>query len=157
LSQIRLNKPDGNQIVAYLRVDPLDDSKMLLTFDQDTIPANTIIDGRGTIDAIINPDTFVPVNPVAGIRYLVLENINSDPVDGPLAWLNSDGSGFTANANDIIQWNGTNWIVIFDSVADQPVTYITNSYTGLQYKWENNSWSKSYEGIYDQQSWSLIL
>jgi hypothetical protein len=157
LSQIRLNKPDGNQIVAYLRVDPLDDSKMSLTFDQDTIPANTIIGGRGTIDAIINPDTYVPVNPVAGIRYLILENINSDPVVGPLAWLNSNGSGFTANANDIIQWNGTNWVVIFDSVSVQPVTYITNSYTGLQYKWENDSWSKSYEGIYDQLSWSLIL
>jgi hypothetical protein len=157
LSQIRLNKPDGNQIVAYLRVDPSDDSKMSLTFDQDTIPANTIISGRGTIDAIINPDTFVPINPVAGIRYLILENINSDPVTGPLAWLNGDGSGFVANANDIIQWNGTAWVVIFDSVDDHPVTYITNSYTGLQYKWENNSWSKSYEGIYDQQSWSLIL
>lgn len=157
LSQIRLNKSSGNQIIAYLSVDPLDDSKMLLNFDQDTIPANTIISGRGTIDAIINPETFVPVNPVASVRYLILENINAAPIIGPAAWLNSDGSGFAATANDIIQWDGASWSILFDSTVDQPVTYITNAYTGLQYKWENNSWSKSYEGIYDQLSWSLVL
>lgn len=130
---------------------------MLLNFDQDTIPANTIISGRGTIDAIINPETFVPVNPVASVRYLILENINAAPIIGPAAWLNSDGSGFAATANDIIQWDGASWSILFDSTVDQPVTYITNAYTGLQYKWENNSWSKSYEGIYDQLSWSLVL
>jgi hypothetical protein len=63
LSQIRLQKAGGNEIVAYIALDPLDDSRMVLNIDQDTVPANTIINGRGTVDAIINPETFSPGNP----------------------------------------------------------------------------------------------
>lgn len=148
LSQLRLNTPSGTQIVAYISLDPVSDSRMILNFDPDTIPGNTVIEGRGTIDAIINPETFNPTTPTLGVRYLILENIPSDTE----AW-----GDFSANANDIIQWDGSQWLVIFDSAAEQPVTYITNSYTGIQYVWNNNTWSKSFEGIYDQQSWSIVL
>jgi len=148
LSQLRLNTPSGNQIVAYISLDPVSDSRMLLRFDPDTVPGNTVLAGRGTIDAIINPETFNPKTPAIGVRYLILENIPS----GTEAWGN-----FSAVANDIIQWDGTQWIKIFDSSIDQPVTYITNSYTGIQYVWNTGTWSKSFEGIYDQNSWSLVL
>jgi hypothetical protein len=70
---------------------------------------------------------------------------------------NSDNSDFQAYANDIIEWDGTNWNVIFNSTTTDTVTYITNSFTGIQYKWENEVWSKSYEGIYDKSLWRLIL
>jgi hypothetical protein len=136
---------------------------MLLSFDTDSLPENTIIAGRGTIDAIINPETFNPTNKVSGTRYLILENINVVPefgqlgYDGPDAWKNSDNTDFRAHANDIIQWDGTSWSVIFDSMATTDVVYITNSYTGVQYKWESGSWSKSYEGVYDKNAWRMIL
>ena len=152
LSQLRLNTPNGSPIVAYINLDPMDDSKMVLHIDVDTIPHSSI-----TINAIINPETFKPVNPVTGVKYLILESINSIAGVGPSAWLNSDASGFTANANDIIQWNGSNWEIIFDSTVPQDITYITNLYTGIQYKWENSGWSKSFEGIYSKESWSLVL
>lgn len=163
LSQLRLLKADGNEIVAYISIDPIDDSRMVLNFDQDTIPSNTIIRGRGTVDAIINPETFAPRNIPEGTRYLILENINVNPsfgevdYDGPDAWKNSDGSNFQAYANDIIRWNGTIWEIIFNSRATDTVTYITNSYTGVQYKWENGTWSKSFEGFYDKSLWRLVL
>jgi hypothetical protein len=163
LSQIRLTKPDGNEIVAYIGLDPLDEHRMLLTFDPDTVPSNTVIDGRGTVDAIINPETFDPLIPVIGVRYLILENINHVPeygqpgYDGPRAWKNLDGTDFQASANDIIQWNGANWNIIFNSLTNATVTYITNSYTGIQYKWDGVSWSKSFEGLYDKDLWRLIL
>lgn len=163
LSQIRLAKPDGNEIVAYISLDPTDDYKMALNIDSDTIPENTIISGRGTIDAIINPETFNPVNKVNGIRYLILEDINmhnqsDDPgYDGPNAWKNLDNSNFKANGNDIIEWDGTKWNIVFNSKSVSSVTYITNSYTGIQYKWFQGSWSKSFEGIYDKKLWRLIL
>jgi hypothetical protein len=83
LSQLRLTKPSGSEIVAYISLNPVDETKMHLNIDQDTIPTNTIISGParnntnwGTVDAIVNPETFRPVNPTAGIRYLILENIN---------------------------------------------------------------------------------
>jgi hypothetical protein len=58
ISQIRLKKDDGNEIVAYISLDPVDERRMALNIDSDTIPTNTIIGGRGTVDAIINPETF---------------------------------------------------------------------------------------------------
>jgi hypothetical protein len=77
--------------------------------------------------------------------------------DGPDAWKNSDSSDFQAYANDIIEWNGTAWNIVFNSADTTTTTYITNSYTGVQYKWSNGSWSKSFEGVYDKTLWRLIL
>ena len=163
LSQLRLTKPDGNEIVAYISLDPNDELKMILNIDSDTIPGNTIISGRGTIDAIVNPETFNPKPVTTGKRYLILNDINindqySEPgYDGPDAWKNDDNTDFQAHANDIIEWDGNSWNIVFDSTTATSLTYITNSYTGIQYKWDNESWSKSYEGIYDNYVWRLIL
>jgi hypothetical protein len=163
LSQLRLTKPDNNEIVAYISLDPLDDTKLILNIDADTVPANTIIEGRGTVDAIVNPETFNPINKVAGTRYLILEDINVNSgfgtfeYNGPAAWKNSSGTDFQARANDIIEWDGTDWNVVFSSQTGNGVVYITNSYTGIQYKWEEGEWSKSFDGIYSSGAWRLIL
>lgn len=169
LSQLRFTQPAGNDIVAYISLDPSDEFAMILNIDPDTIPSNTTITsvynpaGRGTVDAVINPETFSPTNITAGTRYLILEDINvnihfADPgYDGPDAWKNADLSDFQAHANDIIEWNGNAWIIIFDSITVNDITYITNSYTGTQYKWIEESWSKSYEGVYEAKLWRLIL
>ena len=157
LSQIRLLKPDNTEVVAYISLDPFDERRMLLNIDPDTIPTNTVIGSRGTIDAIVNPDTFNPGAPIAGTRYLILENINSDPTNGPAAWLQGNGDGFAATANDIIEWNGSAWTIIFNSLEVTELTYITNIYTGIQYKWDGESWAKSFEGIYDKAAWRIVL
>jgi hypothetical protein len=161
LSQLRLQKADGNDIVAYISIDPQDDTKMNLNFDADTIPSNTVISGRGTVDAIINPETFNPVNKTAGTRYLILGNINTyanmPDYDGPNAWKNSNNSDFQAHVNDIIEWSGTEWVVVFEAAQVTATTYVTNSFTGVQYKWTSGEWIKSFEGIYDKQLWRLIL
>jgi hypothetical protein len=163
LSQLRLTKPDGNEIVAYISLDPLDEFKMVLNIDSDTVPTNTVISGRGTVDAIINPETFNPSNRVVGSRYLILENINvgeqaqQPGYDGPAAWKNPGNANFVAHANDIIEWTNLGWAVVFNSNEATEVTYITNAYTGVQYKWDLNSWSKSFEGVYSNGAWRLIL
>ena len=172
LSQLRLGKPGGNEIVATMTLNPLNDAIMNLMFDVDTVPANTILTdrtntySRGTVDAIINPHTFNP-NSVAGQntdrRYLVLEDIAiNEGTYAPAAWAGYTGStGYVgpsiAHANNIIQWDGYQWSVIFDSSATKTVTYITNAYTGIQYKWDGSQWSKSFEGIYSNLNWRLIL
>ncbi len=163
LSQLRFTQPAGNDVIAYISLDPIDEFSMILNIDIDTIPSNTIISGRGTVDAVINPETFSPVGIAATTRYLILEDINiSDQFgqagyDGPDAWKNNNLSDFQAHANDIIEWNGSAWGIVFDSTVISAVTYITNSYTGTQYKWVDDSWNKSYEGIYEAKLWRLIL
>jgi len=163
LSQLRFTQPDDTEVVAYISMDPTDDSCMLINIDTDTIPSNTVLSGRGTVDAIINPENFNPDNVVSGTRYLILEDINvhsyynNQDFDGPDAWKNMDGSNFQAHANDIIEWDGDKWNIVFDSTLESEVIYITNSYTGTQYKWDQGSWSKTYEGVYDARLWRLIL
>jgi hypothetical protein len=167
LTQLSLITPSGTNIIAHISLDPVDDTQMSLNFDSDTIPGNTVItsniDSRGTIDAIINPETFDPRPPTSGVRYLILESINNilefgtPGYEGPDAWKNLDGSDFQASANDIIQWTGNEWQVIFNSLTTTDIVYITNSYTGIQYIWENQSWKKSFEGIYSPEQWSLTL
>ena len=76
---------------------------------------------------------------------------------GPEAWKNANHTNFQASANDIIQWDGIQWNVIFNSADVVEVHYITNSYTGIQYKWDGHQWSKSLEGIYDNLTWRLVL
>ncbi len=165
LSRIEIVKPDGSKIIGYLSMSPFNEGDMDLLniqFDGETL-LNTPISNltntvtRGTINAIINPRTFNPGTPSLDTRYLILEDINADDVDGPTAWLNGDGSDFFAKANDIIQWDGTNWNVIFNSSTETDLTYITNSYTGVQYKWDGEQWSKSIDGMYYPGEWRLVL
>jgi len=153
LSQLRLAKTDGHEIVAYLTLNPTNESLMSLNIDQDTVSTNTSLVGpiitSGTINAIINPQTVNPTSITAGTRYLILEDIGI----GTDAW----GSTFSASANDIIEYNGTSWVIIFNSITISNTTYITNAYTGIQYKWNGQEWAKSFEGIYDKEKWRLIL
>ena len=166
LSTIRLAKSDGSEIVATASVNPTDDTQMVLSFDSDTVPGNTVLSdsttSRGTIDAIIDPTKFNPQTATlaTGTRYLLL----SDPNPNTFAWQDEA----VGAANDIVTWNGSNWEITFDasaneeradsSVAQDPV-YITNTYTGVQYKFTNEqgAWLKSYEGEYLKGSWRLVL
>jgi hypothetical protein len=172
LSQLRLTKPSGSEIVAFMTLNPQNESIMNLTFDSDTIPQNTIIPDltnayvRGTIDAIVNPQTFNP-NTQSGqnidLRYLILDEVTiNNTLDGPDAWSSANlipqlPNGQLASANDIIQWDGDKWNIIFDASETTNTTYITNTYTGIQYKWDGESWTKSFEGIYNNTDWRMIL
>ena len=163
LSQLRFAQPGDTEIVAYISLDPSDDFAMILSTDTDTVPSNTTIAGRGTVDAVIDPTTFNPTGVVPGTRYLILEDINNNDqygtagYDGADAWKNTDNSDFQAFANDIIEWGGSAWGIVFSSTAHTDVIYITNTYTGTQYKWDQGAWSKTYEGVYDKKLWRLVL
>ena len=67
------------------------------------------------------------------------------------------GVDLIAGANDIIEYDGTKWEVKFDSSNESGVQYITNTNTGIQYKWTGSSWVKSYEGEYRAGDWSLVI
>ena len=166
LSQLAFTKPDGTEVVGYITLNQNDDTQMLINIDPDTllnteIPDLTDTYSRGTVNAIIDPTTFNPGNNISDdTRYLILEDIGdvrTPDGQGPAAWRNSDNTDFHAKANDIIQWDGERWNVIFESAVRPDIVYITNTYTGIQYKWDGEMWSKSYEGEYDAGSWRLIL
>jgi hypothetical protein len=233
-SQLFLIQEDGTEVVGTVAINPLDETVLTVSWDQDTYPSNTDIasttrpNSPGTFDAIIDPEKTAPGSglPAAelGRRYLIINNIgggiretivannrsnridttvdydNVDDVnvfvngnsvgfsivnsqgllsmrlndsvdindiityeiylneDGPDAWKNTDGSDFIANTNDIIEWDGTKWQVIFDANATtDTIVYLTNIYTNVQYKWDGVSWRKSFEGEYPRGTWRLEL
>jgi hypothetical protein len=78
--------------------------------------------------------------------------------DGPDAWKNDDSSDFIAAANDVIEWDGEAWQVVFSAAENQDLlVYLTNIFTGTQYKWNGVNWAKSFEGEYRRGEWRLEL
>jgi hypothetical protein len=161
VSQIRLLQEDGvSEVVGTVSYHPTDDTKLIFNADIDTYPANTLT----AINAIIDPqratvDSSI-TGPATNTRYLLLDDIGSfdtTPGTGPSAWRGSDGRDLVAHANDIIQYNGTHWSVVFDSRVEINVQYVSNLTTGTQYKWTGTQWVKSWEGEYKNGLWTLVL
>ena len=155
-SQIRLTQPDGSEIIGTIASHPTDSSLMLYSPFNDTIPANTI----APINAIIDP-LSVNINgaitaPASGTRYLIVNDINSTNTINA-AWTGTDDQDLIANAHDIIQYNGVHWTVVFDSQDIDVLNYVTNLTTGIQYKWQNQQWTKSYDGVYRNGEWMLSI
>ena len=188
-SSIYLTQPDGTLVVGTFAVNSLDETKLVVEWNPDTLVPNTGIDSNGviegytgynpsasnrpnspgTVDAIVNPLTFNPRQsgvPATGARYLIVEDvgfagaaanlITGAPVIPPtetVAW-----GYLLAKANDIVEWSGTEWRVIF--AASQNTTTMvwqTNIYTGVQYKWDGVQWKKSFEGQYSPDLWKIVL
>ena len=70
------------------------------------------------------------------------------------------GSVSRLTVGDIIEYNSSQskWLKVFDaSHPDSTQHYITNSHTGIQYRFNGTEWVKSYEGIYTAGNWSIVL
>jgi hypothetical protein len=157
ISMVALTQEDGTQVFGTIVVDPTDERFLLVTVDQDTIPANTL----APINAVINPLVSGPGEglPVAaaGQRYLFTEATGS--TDGyAQAWAGTGGQILDAKPNDIVEYDGSRWIISFDSQSSPVNTqYVTNITTMVQYKWIGIGWVKSYQGEYAGGQWALIL
>jgi len=154
ISQIRLTIPGTeSEVVGTVAFHPSDDSILLFTIDADTTPTNTLT----AVTAVIDPLTSGPgaglAAAVSGQRYLLLEAIgDATNTDASDAW-----GDIVASANDIIEYDGSNWAVSFDASANNTKQYVSNLTTSIQYKWDGTSWTKSYQGLYPGGEWSLVL
>jgi hypothetical protein len=151
-SQIRLTQPNGNEIVGTIATSTLDDTILLYTIDGDTIPSNSLT----AVKKIINPATFDPGTPVNGDRYLVINDVG----DSTASFQSQTWGTLVASVGDIIEYNSSTskWNVAFDaSNPDSTQHYVTNLNTGIQYRFNGTEWVKSYEGVYTQGNWSIVL
>jgi hypothetical protein len=178
-SALYLTQANGVEVVGTVAISPLDSTLLTVSWDTDTIPSDTLIDSQGrldnhpdygdgdqyrsgspgTFDAIINPLTYNPGTPDAGTRLLIVEDIGSANNAAPAtAW-----GTLIAVANDIIEWTGTEWNVVFDSVQEtSTMVWQTNIYKSqanfrVQYVWNGVQWAKSFEGEYRVGEWRLEL
>jgi len=174
ISQIKLQQENGNEVVGTIAPSPLDESILLFSIDSDTVPANTLT----SVSKIVNPLTFDPGDtPQDGTRYIITDDIGKvrpgetagrdDEVASDTdrttdqTWLFSQNwRQLPASKNDIIQYDAVNdeWDVVWDaSNPDSTLAYVTNLNTGIQYKFVDGAWVKSYEGIYIAGKWTIVL
>lgn len=153
ISQIRLRQgndvtdPD-NDIIGTIEYHPDDAQILVVNIDQDTLPANT----QGSVDAIIDPQTNYPADGIlpsaeTGQRYLVLNDVPAGGLWGETS----------AKTNDIIEYNGEQWSVIFNASVNQSRHYTTNLTTGQQFEWTGTYWQNSSEGVYLEGWWRLYI
>jgi len=154
ISQVWLQNPNmTTDIVGTVAFNPSDDRLLIFDIDTSTLPQNTL----DPVDSVINPHTKYPANGLptaaAGQRYLVIDQIGSsavNPADNP--W-----GSLIANPNDIIEYDGVNWTVVFDSASSTLVEFVTNLTTSVQYRYQDDVWVKSYEGYYAPGDFSVVI
>jgi len=162
-STLHLTQPNGTEIIGTVAISPLDPTVLTVNWDTDTghwdddlpSPGDRNANGGrslGTFDAIIDPTKVYPGNGMtgetAGDRFLIVDDITKDTD----AW-----GDFVAYANDIIEYDGTDWQIVFNAQEPDQIIYQTNIYTGIQYVWNNVMWAKSFEGEYKAGTWRLEL
>jgi hypothetical protein len=154
ISQIWLQNPYmDTDIVGTIAPDPTDDRYLIYDIDPDTLPQNTL----QPVDSVINPLLTGPnaglPGPITGRRYLIVEDVGS-PGNSTAAW-----GSLIASANDIIEYDGSEWFVSFDASESESIEYVQNLTTNIQYRWvyEEEQWMKSYEGWYGEGDYSIVI
>ena len=151
-SEIRFELPTGNELIGSITYHPSDPTILLFDPIEDTMPLNTV----DAVNAIINPINVTVdnalLNPTAGTRYLLTDDIGSAENTNYSLW-----GPLVAKENDIIEYSGSNWFVSFASASVSTTEYVTNTNTNVQYRWTGTEWIKSVEGIYRGGEWSLVI
>ena len=162
-SRIYLTQPTGAEVWGQVALHPTDETILVIDNWVNTQPSDDLmphVDGvranglsADSFDAIIDPTKVYPEHGMeqldAGDRFLIIEDI----LGNNQAW-----GTFTASANDIIEWDGFQWNIIFNAAQETDNSiYQTNKYTGVQYVWNGVMWAKSFEGEYKAGTWRLEL
>jgi len=133
---------------------------LLFTVDPATVPTNNLSSVNAIVDPTVNgPGVGLPAA-ATGQRYLLvndLGNTNNQTGNSPAAWQNTNGTGLVAKANDIIQYTSGTWSVVLHPTATTPTKYVTNTFSGIQYMWNGELWQKSWEGLYPEGFWSIVI
>jgi len=144
-----LDQPNVYQASGWIDPHPTDQNKIIWTLDTASVPAPTLT----AITAIVNPLQKGPTvglpAPAVGQRYLLTEK----PADTSAAW-----GPLSANANDIIQYNGKNWAVSWSAVNHKgTIEYVINQFTGKLLIWDGAQWSEYILPRYGPGYWRLSL
>ena len=164
ITKIRL-KLDPNldvsntDIIGGIVQDPTRQNVLLFTPDIDTLPANTLLPILGIIDPIeVMPGKGLPAA-LGGQRYLLTshDSTGEEPAIPFGVSTSPWGQTVVAYPNDVIEFNGISWVVIFDSKNATGKNYVVNNENGAQYVFDANTkeWAYSYFGQYNPGMWRI--
>ena len=153
VSQLRLKQTADpadttNDIVGNIKINTTNANLLDIILDSSTVPSNT----QGVVDAVIDPQINSPGDgtltaAATGDRYLLTKDIAFG-----IGW-----GGSAGKENDIIQYNGSSWDIVFDASSSTDVQYITNTTTQDSLKWTGSKWVNTFEGTYNPGFWRIYL
>ena len=82
-----------------------------------------------------------------GQRYLITQDLP----------ISTNWTSAVAGINDIIEYNGTAWVVSFDSSTVSDQKYVTNISSTDQLEWNGTDWFNSHEGMYKAGFWRIYI
>lgn len=147
---------DPSGVTGTLTLHPTIVNKIIWSVDPDTLPINIISDLTAIIDPLERyPGDEILASAITGQRYLLASEVSDELLQGPtLAWGNLE-----ADANDIIEFDGIDWIVIFDSSEESTSAVVKNLFTDEQFRWDpqDQNWTSAVDGFYYPGTWKIIL
>jgi len=164
VSMIALENPYlETEIVGTIEFDPVDDRLLTFNIDPDTLPQNTL----AAVDSIIDPDLKWPTidfshglpPAMVGQRYLVVSDIAQQLGYPSPSTLGPNWVGLVdgAVANSILEFNGVDWVVVFDPRTAVETEYVTNLTSGDQYLFADGGWRKAWAGYYLAGDWRVVI
>lgn len=145
-------------IIGDITINPYNPEQLLFNPETSTLDLNSI----PSITSIVDPTQAGPgtglLPAAAGQRYLLTNSVGNagcDPVNAPKAWQSQ--VPLIANANDIIEYDGLSWNIVFDSHLVNTVIFVMNNFNNIQYRWTGTYWKKNWNGTYAEGFWGLIL
>lgn len=150
---------DDSDIIGSIEINSMQPNELFFNADIDTLPPTTILPIYDIIDPTeVWPGSGLPVA-AAGQRYLLTSANSSgeEPAIPPGVSTSPWGANIVAYPNDIIEYNGINWIVVFDSRNSIGKNYVVNNDNASQYMFDSitQEWAYTYYGIYTPGYWRI--
>jgi hypothetical protein len=126
-----------------------------VVYDFDVFVENTRVTDAATqetIDGSLVIRLSDAPRPGDEVRYVLY--INEDGAD---AWKSTSSRDFIADTHDIVEWDGSQWNIIFDASESTNPVYITNLNTDQQFYYNQYYWQYAIDGLYPRGAWDLII
>jgi hypothetical protein len=146
--RVKLGDPvDPTEVILRVNEIPGNENVLGYSLDTTTLPNDTI----SMINGVIDPVSSRPGNgnlPVAaqGQRYLLATDVVQ----------NNNWGNLIAFTNDIIEYNGADWIVSFNARASSSSEYTTNANTMKKLFFTGSDWVLAIEGTFEQGQWRIV-
>jgi hypothetical protein len=150
---------DAGDVIGNIDVNYDNPAELFFGVDVDTLPQATLPPIMGIIDPTeVWPGNHLPLA-AAGQRYLLTssDSIGEEPAIPPGVETSPWGRDIIAYPNDIIEFDGVYWRVIFDSKNSVGKNYVVNNANSSQYVFDSltRHWAYTYYGEYQPGYWRV--
>lgn len=145
---------DSDDIVGTISYDNTNGSLLNFVIDIDTLPTT-----NNNVLGIINPKIVLPGSGAVatiGAKYII--DAEGYHIDEPVILPNQGWGNLIAYNNDIVEFNGSEWNVVFNSAEAANNTHVLNIQTNEFYTYfiQSKEWSYSFLGEYSPGYWRII-